>query len=94
MRKIAIIFRKFQRRDRFQTRPYVINSWSLMPDLTYGISNTPPYPSQEGNLRSPLLGGNPPLSPLQGGDLGVGKKVVGFCLLKPNLIYYGELIKT
>lgn len=35
-----------------------------------------PCPPQEGNLRGPLLGG----------DFGVDKKVVGFCLLKPNLI--------
>ena len=39
-----------------------------------------PCPSQEGNLRSPLLGG----------DLGVGKKVVGFLSFKtqPNLISF------
>lgn len=36
-----------------------------------------PCPSQEGNLGSPLLEG----------DLGVGKKSLGFCLLKPNLIH-------
>ncbi len=44
---------------------------------------------------------NPPLtppkrgieSPLSGGDLGVGKKVVGFCLVQPNLFIEDKIMK-
>src|SRR3989339_2159279 len=60
---------------------------SVVLPCVAGVNKHPPGPSQEGNLRSPLLGGDFVVSSVE--RLRGGEKVVGFLSFKtqPNLMY-------
>ncbi|HLG30110.1 MAG TPA: DEAD/DEAH box helicase family protein, partial [Candidatus Brocadiales bacterium] len=71
MNRIAIAIK-----NRLSLRPPQADSLNILAELTDRLSlkKHTPGPSQEGNRKSPLLGGLPTPSPLPGGDRGAGKE--------------------